>query len=161
MSSAEQRHDRLERLVETTRVELRRWTDTPGHDPGLAIVELLAFVGDTLSTYAETIGGEAYLGSRAGVTDLEVAIDGEPWQLVASLIESSPHDAHYVVTRGENGSTVIEFGDGVHGRRLPTGGSLRIGYRSGRRFASVTVQQGRVVLDPDWDESVPPAARGA
>ena len=153
MSSAEQRDDRLERLLETTKVELRRWTDAPGHDPGLAIVELLAYVGDTLSAYAEAIADEAYLGSRGRRADLEVTVDGERWERVGSLAMAGPDDARFTVTVSEDGATIIEFGDGVHGRRPPSDAALRVGYRSGRRFASVTVQDGRVILDPDWSES--------
>ena len=161
MSSETQGHDRLERLLETTRVELRRWTDAPGHDPGLAIAELLAYVGDTLSAYAEAIAGEAYLGSRVRGAHLEVTIDGERWQRVASLAESGPDEAAYVVTQAGTGSTVIAFGDGIHGRRPPADGRLRIGYQAGRRFASVAMQDGRVILDPDWNEPAPPTAGGA
>lgn len=159
-SPAERDDDRLERLVETARVELRGWSDAPGHDPGIALVELFAFLGDTLSYYAEAIGRESFLGSRLRVTDVQVAIDGEPWQLVASLAESGAGDPHYVVTVAEDGATVVEFGDGVHGRRPPVGGGVGVRYRFGRRYSSVTLQQGRVVLDTDWNEPVGPTACG-
>lgn len=155
-----ERPDRLERLVETARAELRRWTDAPGHDPGVALVELFAFLGDTLSSYADAIGNESFLGSRARLTHLELSIDGEPWQRVADLAESGPGDPHYVVTVAEDGATVIEFGDGAHGRRPPVEGAMRVGYRSGRRNGSVTLEQGRVVLDADWNEPVAPTACG-
>jgi len=153
-------HDRLERLVETARVELRRWTDAPEQDPGMALVELFAFLGDTLSFYADAIANESFLGSRGRTADLQVAIDGEPWQRVASLADSGADDPHYVVTLAEDGGTVIEFGDGVHGRRPPAGGGMRVSHRSGRRYTSVTLQQGRVVLDSDWNEPVAPTACG-
>lgn len=157
---AEDGDERLERLVETARVELRRWTDAPGHDPGIALVELFAFLGDTLSHYADAIARESFLGSRARVTDLQIAIDGEPWQRVVSLAESGQGDPHYVVTVAEEGASVIDFGDGVHGRRPPVGGGVRVSYRSGRRYSSVTLQQGRVVLDTDWNEPVGPTVCG-
>lgn len=153
-------HDRLARLVETARVRLRAWTDAPGHDPGIALIELFAFLGDTLSSYADTTRSESFLGSRGRVTDLQVVVDGQPWQRVASLAESGPGDPHYVVTVAEDGATVIEFGDGVHGRRPPAGGGTRVGYRSGRRYGSVTLEQGRVVLDSDWNEPVATTACG-
>lgn len=107
---AEDGDERLERLVETARVELRRWTDAPGHDPGIALVELFAFLGDTLSHYADAIARESFLGSRARVTDLQIAIDGEPWQRVVSLAKSGPDDPHYVVTVAEEGASVIDLG---------------------------------------------------
>lgn len=152
-------HDRLRRLVETARAELRRWTDAPDHDPGIALAELLALLGDTLSEYADVIGAESFLGSRARL-DVRVAIDGKAWRRVTSLAESGPRDPHYVVTVVEDGATVIEFGDGVHGRRPPARGAIRVSYRSGRRHESVTLQQGRVVLDTDWSEPVARSACG-
>lgn len=112
------RHDRLERLVETATSERRHWTDAPGDDPSIALVELFAFLGDTLSSYADAIADESFLGSRRRNVDVQVTIDGE-------------------------------FGDGVHGRRLPVGGEVRVSYRSGRRYSSVTLQEGRVVLNSD------------
>jgi hypothetical protein len=153
-------HDRLARLLQTARVELRRWTDAPEGDPGIALVELLAFLGDTLSFYANAIANESFLGSRGRATDVEVAIDGESWTRVASLADSGAADPHYVVTVAEDGATVIEFGDGVHGRRPPDGGGIRVSSRFGRRYSSVTMQPGRVVLDSDWNEPVARAACG-
>jgi hypothetical protein len=153
-------HGRLERLVENARIKLQRWIDAPEHDPGSALVELFAFLGDTLSSYADAIGTESFLGPRARVADLQVAIDGETWQRVVSLTESEPGDPHYVVTVAHDGATVIQFGDGINGRRLPANGAIRVSYRSGRRHESVTLQPGRVVLDRDWNEPVAPSLCG-
>ena len=147
------RRDRLERLAAGVRLELRSWTDAPGHDPGIALLELFAFLGETLSSYADAIGDESYLASRIGVAGLEVTIDGDRWQPVPALVGSGPDDAHYIVTAGKDGATVVEFGDGVHGRRPPSGAEIRVRYRSGRRYTSVTLQQGRVVIDADWSEA--------
>lgn len=154
MDTPDERRDRLQRLLATTKADLRRWTDASENDPGIALVELLGFLGDTLSAYADAIGDEAYLGSRRRrVTDLRVAIDGEGWRRVASLARSGPNDAHYVVKLAPHGATSIEFGDGVHGRRPPTDGEVRVTYRYGAgRYASVRFQPGRVELDPDWNE---------
>lgn len=160
MRAEDERHDRLQRLAESTKEDLRRWTDAPDHDPGIALVELFAFLGDTLSAYAEAIGAEAFLGSRRRVADPRVTIDGEAWKRVKSLAESGPDDPHYAVTVDQDGATVIEFGDGVHGRRPPDGGEMRVTYRSGGRFASVVVQPGRVVLDTDWNERAAPTVCG-
>lgn len=65
MSEEPGRPDRqhLEELVHRARIELRDWTDTTDHDPGVALVELLAHVGDLLSAYSDRIADEAYLGS--------------------------------------------------------------------------------------------------
>ena len=103
----------LEALVRRARTELREWTDANDSDPGQALVDLLAYVGDLLATQSERLADEGYLASR-----------------------------------GEHGSTV-EFGDGAHGRRLPTGDTTADRYRSGAGHRSVHRQQGRVGLDPD------------
>jgi hypothetical protein len=140
----------LDRLVNKLRADLREWTDTQHHDPGIALVELLAYIGDTISSYAERIANESYLGgSGRRASRLRVAVDGEPWREVASLAESGPEDRHYVVNVCDDGATLIEFGDGVHGRRPPDGGSVRVRYRTGRHYTSVQMQRGRVILDQD------------
>jgi len=160
MRPTDEHRDPLQRVVETARDELRRWTDATDRDPGIAIVELLAFVADALSSYADAIAEESYLGSRARFENVRVEVDGQPWRRMTSLDESGPDDQHFVVTRTDGGPTVIEFGDGVHGRRPPAGDGLRVSYRSGSRYASVTMQQGRVELDTDWSDPAEPGPQG-
>lgn len=68
-------------------------------------------------------------GVRAAV---EVEVAGETWAQVSSLKDSGPTDAHYQVRIDQDGHADIQFGDGRHGRRLPSGGNnLRIGFRQG------------------------------
>src|SRR5665647_2249766 len=43
----------LEDLVHRARTELRDWTDTADSDPGVALLELFAFVGDLLMRHSE------------------------------------------------------------------------------------------------------------
>lgn len=72
-------------------------------------------------------------GVRADVT---VRVAGRAWQQVANLRASGPADAHYAVRMTEDGHLAVEFGDGRHGRRLPTGGNnVRIGFRVGTGLA--------------------------
>jgi hypothetical protein len=156
MRPPEEHAERLDRLVQRARTELRDWTDAPEHEPGVALLELFAFLGDALSSYTDAVASESHLGSRRRGADIGIAIDGQGWQRVASLDESGPDDPHYVVTVGEDGSTVVEFGDGIHGRRPPSGGGMRVSYRAGRHFGSVVLQEGRVTLDSDWND---PAGR--
>ena len=40
------------------------WTDYSGHDPGIALVELFAYLADVLSSYEEQIAAEARLKTR-------------------------------------------------------------------------------------------------
>ncbi|MDD5389868.1 MAG: putative baseplate assembly protein [Gallionellaceae bacterium] len=68
-------------------------------------------------------------GVRAAV---EVDVAGETWSQVSTLKDSGPTDAHYQVRIDQDGNADIQFGDGRHGRRLPSGGNnLRVGFRQG------------------------------
>jgi hypothetical protein len=63
MSDARDRSSgpRLDDLVDRARTELRDWTDHTDSDPGVALLELFAYVGELLSTYADRVADEAYL----------------------------------------------------------------------------------------------------
>jgi hypothetical protein len=45
----------------TPRRSTRDWTDRTEHDPGIALVELLAYIGEVLSSYQEQVAAEARL----------------------------------------------------------------------------------------------------
>lgn len=72
-------------------------------------------------------------GVRAALT---VAVEGRIWQQVGSLRHSGPTDFHYTARPTEDGHLEIAFGDGEHGRRLPTGGNnVRAVFRVGTGLA--------------------------
>ena len=145
--------EELDRLVVRAQAELRDWTDSSEQDPGVALVELLAYVGDLIAAHQDLIANEAYLGTaRRRPARIRIEVDGERWRAVPSLVDSGPDDDHYVVSTQDDGSAVIQFGDGGHGRRPSTGSAIRVGYRPGGKFTSVLIQEGRVVLDADWNE---------
>ena len=80
-----------------------------------------------------------------GVANIE--IDGDKWVAVKRFDNSSAKDKHYIVSREVDGSTVIIFGDGKQGARLPTGtSSIKMSYRQGggKRYTGVRQQEGRV-----------------
>ena len=84
---------------------------------------------------------------------IELQIDGEAWHRVESLEESAPDDHHFVATTDESGTTTLRFGDGEHGARLPAGTDQVVAtYRSSTRFVAVVQQEGRVIVDRDWNE---------
>jgi len=144
----------LDRLVGRARAELREWTDANQHDPGVALVELLAYVGDMLGAYQDRIANEAYLGTgRRRRSSIRVDVDGERWRAVPSLADSGPDDHHFVLTTRDDGSAIVQFGDGEHGLTPSGGGDIRVRYRSGNGYTSVHLQQGRVVIDADWNEA--------
>ncbi|MES9852188.1 MAG: hypothetical protein ABW170_10185 [Candidatus Thiodiazotropha sp. L084R] len=66
------------------------------------------------------------------VPQLEVYVDGILWQRVESFFTSQPTDRVYLVREDEAGNSLVQFGDGEHGVRLPSGvGNLRARYRVG------------------------------
>jgi len=68
--------------------------------------------------------------------DVEIMIGLQTWRQVARLDESGPEDADYTVEITESGTLVFRFGDGSHGRRLPTGrNNVRVRYRVGTGLA--------------------------
>ena len=82
-------------------------------------VEELSFVADT------TLDS----GVRAALT---IKVGNEIWTQVDNLKDSTATAAHYQVRINEDGYGVIEFGDGRHGRRLPSGtNNLRVQLRQG------------------------------
>jgi hypothetical protein len=91
---------------------------------------------------------------RPASLDFTLMFDDREWTAVADFSQSGPKDRHYQVRLGEDGEVEIAFGDGEHGRRPPTGRSLRLAYRFGSHYSGVHHQQGRVVLDLDMAESV-------
>jgi len=141
----------LEELVHRARTELRDWTDTADSDPGVALLQLLAFVGDLLSSHSERLTAEAYLGSGRR-NKFEIEVDGHPWHQVTDLAGSGAEDPHYLVSRRHDGASVIEFGDGVHGRRPPSNSSIGVRYRHAGAYSSVLLQQRRVFIDTDVSE---------
>src|SRR5262249_28267189 len=62
---------------------------------------------------------------------IAITVGGLPWREVASLQDAGPDDAVYVVSRQDDGSATVRFGDGRHGRRPPTGARVSAAYRQG------------------------------
>jgi hypothetical protein len=112
-----------------------------------------------LATHGETVleplgSGDARLANQAfqlkkppltfvsAATDtgaastLDVRVEGVLWAEVASLHDAGPDDEVYAVRIDEDGATRVVFGDGTHGRRLPTGAlNVMATYRSGMGLA--------------------------
>lgn len=64
--------------------------------------------------------------------DIELRVDGEMWDQVASFDSREPSDKVFRTAMLEQGGVLIEFGDGIHGHRVPTGeNNVRAGYRAG------------------------------
>ncbi len=66
------------------------------------------------------------------VAAIDVWVDTRLWEQVFSLKDSTSSDHHYAVRMTEDGYVKIMFGDGQHGRRLPSGkNNIRVQYRVG------------------------------
>lgn len=63
---------------------------------------------------------------------LEVRVNNLLWTERASLYQAGAHDESYIVRLADDGSTMLTFGDGVTGARLPTGqNNVTATYRTG------------------------------
>jgi hypothetical protein len=110
------------------------WTDGSQHDPGITVLEVLAYLLEAAVSYT-TIDHERAASAVARISDAasrlevpvtaDVTVDGDRWTSVARLNDVGPEDR--VFSLDPDGRVV--FGDGVHGQR-PAAGS-RIAYRSG------------------------------
>jgi hypothetical protein len=65
------------------------------------------------------------------VAALALAVDGQPWRQVPSLLDSQADDAVFGLEIDDHGDTTIAFGDGVFGARPPEPAALRATYRVG------------------------------
>jgi hypothetical protein len=145
------------RVAEQLATRVHAWADATKHDPGVTLLELMAFVADALSGYQDAVADEARLLTPRRRPTVRLEVDGEIWRAVPSLDDSGPTDRDFVVTVDADGGTAVRFGDGVQGQRLPTGAAaVRTEYRTGLGFVGVRLQQGRVSVDADWNEASDP-----
>lgn len=71
--------------------------------------------------------------STSGVeSTLEVRVDELKWTEVPTLYGHRPHERVYTTRRHDDGTTEVQFGDGITGARLPTGReNVTAAYRKG------------------------------
>ena len=63
---------------------------------------------------------------------LQIEADGTTWRETPTLFGRGPDEPVYTLRRDDDGATVVRFGDGSTGARLPTGrGNVIAGYRAG------------------------------
>jgi hypothetical protein len=66
------------------------------------------------------------------ISTLKVLVNGVQWNEVPTLYGQGPADHVFITRTGDDGSTMVEFGDGLTGARLPTGQeNVRALYRKG------------------------------
>ncbi|MDH4196199.1 MAG: putative baseplate assembly protein, partial [Candidatus Aminicenantes bacterium] len=65
-------------------------------------------------------------------TTLKVTVNDITWKEVENFLSSGPDDRRYVVRTDEEGTTLVRFGDGRNGARLPSGqNNVKAVYRKG------------------------------
>ena len=94
--------------------------------------------GDATRTFQKFRLGRAPLtylatpASLAGEAELEVRVNGELWKPVPSLYARRPTERVYTARRTDAGDTILTFGDGRTGARIPTGAmNVTARYRKG------------------------------
>ncbi|GLZ81520.1 putative baseplate assembly protein [Actinorhabdospora filicis] len=100
-------------------------TEILGGGDGAAAFQTFTLRGTPLTyTSASTPSGTR--------SSLEVRVDGLLWTEVPSLYGQGPTARVYTTRRRDDATTVVRFGDGVTGARLPTGReNVRASYRVG------------------------------
>ena len=78
-------------------------------------------------TYLLTPGADRGIQST-----LKLFVNGISWSEVPSFYGKKPSDQVYLLRQNESGDTLVIFGDGIRGQRLPTGNdNVRVTYRIG------------------------------
>jgi hypothetical protein len=78
------------------------------------------------------------LDNDSGVTStLEIYVDSIQWAEVTNFYLSGPEDPVYIVRQNDDGESIVTFGDGIRGSRLPTGrNNIIANYRFGAGAAT-------------------------
>ncbi|MCP4308644.1 MAG: hypothetical protein GY788_27980 [bacterium] len=103
-----------------------------------------ARTGQTFTLAKDGISFVADAVLEAGVrAALVVRVDDRIYEEVSTLVDSESYDAHYTTEMTEDGHVRIRFGDGMLGRRLPTGRSnVKAEYRTGTGAAGNNLPPG-------------------
>jgi hypothetical protein len=82
------------------------------------------------------------------VAALQIAVDGIYWQQADTVYGQQPDATIFTVTLQPDGTSVVRFGDGVEGARLPTGSQVVATYRYGAGAASPPAGRLTTILQP-------------
>ena len=89
-------------------------------------------------------------GAATAVSTLQVRVDGVLWREVPTFFDRGPEDPVYTARHDDEQNTIVTFGDGVRGARLPSGvknviGSYRFGAGEAAPPAATIAQLARSV----------------
>jgi len=79
---------------------------------------------------------------------LQIAVDGILWSEVATFYGQPAAATVFVVTQLPDATSVVRFGDGINGARLPSGSRIIAGYRYGAGTASPPAGRLTTILAP-------------
>lgn len=83
---------------------------------------------------------------EGGTSTLELRVNGVLWHESPDLYRLGPRDRQYVLRRDDEGNTTVQFGDGIHGARLPSGSeNVEAVYRTGIGLPGL-VEENRISL---------------
>jgi hypothetical protein len=131
-------HRLASHLLSTMAHEVPGWTDQNVGEPGIAIIELFAFLADELILRSDAIPARGRsrlvevadklvsLSEGRDAAGISVFVDGRPWTQTGTLAGAAPTERVFEVT--EDGTVV--FGDGEHGT-TPSGSTVSVTYRQG------------------------------
>ncbi len=146
MSAETLSSERLDKLVSEIVDVVRRnvpdWRAPTESDPGVALLDVFAWLADALTFYQDRAASEAALQTRRRLgliahhvlsdAALTVTVDGARWRRVADWSKAGRDDRVYIVETGGGSMTAIRFGDGRTGARPPaTGSEVAATYRAG------------------------------
>jgi hypothetical protein len=128
---------RLTNALNRTMVEYAPgWTDHHQSDPGVTILQLMAFLSETALYEIGLVedGTAAASRIRDALDDYDesepvvVRVNGERWRRIDALTDAPPHAPVYAV---DHTTGTIVFGDGIHGRVPEQGSTISARYRIG------------------------------
>jgi hypothetical protein len=100
-------------------------------------------------TFALSKSPLTYLAQGGGyVNALQVAVDGIYWSEVGSFYGQAATAQVFTVTQQSDGTSVVRFGDGSAGARLPSGSQIVATYRYGSGAATPPAGRLTTILKP-------------
>jgi hypothetical protein len=100
---------------------------------GVSTNESVEFIHGVLLTDSDTFNGLSIILNNNGVSrgTIELVINNQEWTEVASFLDSSSSDKHFMALYDENGRVEIIFGRNNYGLRPEKGESYRVSYIQG------------------------------
>jgi Type VI secretion system/phage-baseplate injector OB domain len=74
----------LDQLLERVKAEAINWTNARSDDPGITLVELFAFLAESLAAYADRLADEAYLADHGSTSRPVIGGQDQPGEQVAT-----------------------------------------------------------------------------